>query len=89
MSYQSYVYSYFDAFEKWMMREKIWSKSNKISVIRFIQKCRKLARYFDNPSYPEKKIVDLFDENESVQASSWLKERRIKLLNQRKRTPIN
>ncbi|MEM8527945.1 MAG: hypothetical protein AAGG68_25110 [Bacteroidota bacterium] len=80
-SYEFYLFSYFDAFEKWMTREKIWSKSNKISVIRFIQKCRRLAKYYTNPDYPEKKIITLFDDNENVQSLLWLKEKQQEVLN--------
>ncbi|MEN0049639.1 MAG: hypothetical protein AAF806_21440 [Bacteroidota bacterium] len=83
-SYESYLFSYFDSFEKWMMREKNWSKTNKISVIRFIQKCRKLSKYYANIDYPKNKILTLFEDNENVQSLLWLRNKQKEVLNKKK-----
>lgn len=72
-SFQSYLFSYLDAFEKWLQRGKVWSKTNKVSFLRFVQKSRTLAKYYADVNFKREKVEQLLDGVESVQALSWLK----------------
>lgn len=75
-SYQEYLFNYFDAFEKWLMREKLGSQITKEGFLRFVQKCRSLTKlYADINFYPEK-LNQLFENEKNIQALSWLKEKK-------------
>ncbi|MEL6717755.1 MAG: hypothetical protein AAFO82_09435 [Bacteroidota bacterium] len=72
-NYQSYLFSYLDTFEKWLQREKMWSKANKVSFLRFVQKCRALAKHYADVNFQRVKLEQLLDGTEAIQALSWLK----------------
>ena len=79
-SYQSYLFNFFDTFEKWLGREKIWSKAAKISFLRFVQKCRTLARYYGNPDTDPEKVAKLLDDEHNIQALNWLNQKKEEVL---------
>ena len=71
-SYQLYLFNYFDSFEKWITREKDYSKSYQMSYIRFVQVCRKLAKAYGDVKFDEEKINNIFQYQQSIQAPKWL-----------------
>ncbi|NUO03246.1 MAG: hypothetical protein HUU01_21765 [Saprospiraceae bacterium] len=75
-SYQASLFSFFDTFEKWLSREKLWSKFNKTSFLRFIQICRILARYYTDVSSDPKKLERLLEKEHNIQALNWLKQKK-------------
>ncbi|MEM9920388.1 MAG: hypothetical protein AAF990_19985, partial [Bacteroidota bacterium] len=82
-SYQFYLFNYFDAFEKRLNREQLWSKLNKTSFLRFVQKCRVLARYYVDESIGTNKVLKLLEGNLNVQAYNWLQQKRTEVLQKR------
>lgn len=87
-SYQLYLFNYFDTYEKWLNREKKWSNSNKRSFLRFVQKCRALARAYDDANFDPKKVKTLLDDETNIQALNWLKQKQEEVL-RLKRLGIN
>ncbi|MEO1516834.1 MAG: hypothetical protein AAFV95_17565 [Bacteroidota bacterium] len=79
-SYQFYLFNYFDAFEKRLNREQLWSKLNKTSFLRFVQKSRTLARYYVGEMTDTEKINQLLEGSINVQALNWLKQKRSDIL---------
>ena len=79
-SYQRYLFSYFDTFEKWLGREKVWSKSAKASFLRFVQICRPLARYHADAGPETQKVEHLLRRERNVQALNWLKQKKEEVL---------
>lgn len=72
-SYQSYLFHFLDAFEKWLSRDKIWAKSNTGAFLRFVQVCRALARYYADADPKPQKIKNLLKNEHNIQALNWLK----------------
>lgn len=72
-SYEDYLFSFFDAFEKWVQREKFTSKAIKKSFLRFIQISRSLAREYTNINFDAEKIQNILASEANIQASQWLK----------------
>lgn len=79
-SYQAYLFSFFDAFEKWLGREKVWSGSARTSFLRFVQKCRQLARYYGDADFKPDKVKKLLDDERNVQALNWLNQKKEEIL---------
>ncbi len=75
-TYEFYLFNYFDSFEKWLMREKVWAKGNKFSFIRFVQKCRSLAKFYADVDPQIEKLNDLFETQDSIQSLAWLKQKK-------------
>lgn len=71
-SYQSYLFDYFNSFEKWIIREKFGSEFLKKSYIRFIQKCRTLAKIYSNTNFNNDKFNQVLGDTINVQAIKWL-----------------
>lgn len=84
-SYQPYLFSFFDSFEKWLSREKFWSKSNHLGFLRFVQKCRTLARYHADADPKPEKMEQLFSDETNLQALLWLKQKREEVLHLKKK----
>lgn len=74
-SYQSYLFNYFDAFEKKVLREKFRSRFIKKSYLRFIQICRILAKAYGDVNFKADKIRQLLKEESNIQASTWLSQK--------------
>lgn len=72
-SYQSYLFHFLDAFEKWLGRDKIWARSNTAAFLRFVQVCRTLARYYADVDPKPQKIKNLLKNEHNIQALNWLK----------------
>ncbi len=83
-SYKTFLFNYFDSFEKWILREKKQSKFKKHSSIRFIQVCRSLAKYYAKPIFERQKVKSILDKESNIQALNWLNSRVEKVLNLRK-----
>ena len=77
-SYESFLFSFLDTFEKWLNREKVWSKPVKASFLRFVQICRVLARYYADVE--PRKIDSLLENESNIQALNWLKQKKKELL---------
>lgn len=80
-SYESYLFSFFDTFEKWLNREKIWSKATKDPFLLFVKFCRVLAQYHEDSNSDPKKVADLFEKRRDVQALNWLIQKKEEVLN--------
>lgn len=72
-SYEDYLFSFFDAFEKWVQREKLMSKLVKKSLLRFIQVSRIFAKEYTNINFDSEKIQNTLNAESNIQASEWLK----------------
>ncbi|MBK8921574.1 MAG: hypothetical protein IPM81_08695 [Saprospirales bacterium] len=86
-SYQSYLFHYFDTFEKWLNRDKIWSKSNMTTFLRFVQISRTLAKYYTDPDPNPKNLENLLDQEQNIQALNWLKLKREEVLRLKAKRP--
>lgn len=82
-SYQLFLFNYLDAFEKWLNREKVWSKKNKISFLRFVQKCRTLAKCYGDIIFQVDKVSTLLEDTSNIQALDWLKRKQREVLERR------
>lgn len=71
-SYQSYLFNYFDAFEKSILRNKTRSETSKKGYLRFIQICRALAKYHIDVNFDLKKVKNLLINESNIQAPKWL-----------------
>jgi hypothetical protein len=83
-SYREYLFSFLDAFEKWLSRDKVWSKANTASFLRFVQCCRKLARYYREADFRASKVENLLADPENIQALDWLRRKQEEVLRLRK-----
>lgn len=79
-TYQSLLFPFLDTFEKWLNREKIWSKTNKVAFLRFVQICRSLARYVSDVAPNPQKIENLLENETNVQALNWLLQKKTAVL---------
>jgi len=79
-SYFTLFNSLLNANEKWLQREKKYSKHVKQSHLRFYQKCRILANTYYDPNYNGKKLAAFLDPNERIQAFNWLEVRTEKII---------
>ncbi|MBL7792319.1 MAG: hypothetical protein JNK77_08340 [Saprospiraceae bacterium] len=79
-SYRSLLFDYLDAFEKWLGREKLWSKTNTGSFLRFVQICRSLARFYAGTGQDVKKTGRLLEDERNIQALNWLKQKKEEVL---------
>lgn len=71
-SYQFYLFNFFDAFEKWLLREKHRAKFNKKPYLRFVQVCRKLAKSYTDIDFDIQHAQNLLHKEDNIQAYSWL-----------------
>lgn len=78
-SYQSYLFNYFDSFERWLLRENFRSQLKKKSFLRFVQVSRLLAKSVTEVNFNIKKIKGLLENESNIQASEWLN-RKIKII---------
>ena len=83
-TYDDYLFNYFDAFEKWILREKFRAKFNKSSFLRFIQMVRKLARFDTNVNANPEQLDGFLEEESNVQALNWLHQKKEFLLKRKK-----
>ncbi|MFK7806791.1 MAG: hypothetical protein AB8F74_03225 [Saprospiraceae bacterium] len=75
ISYESYLFNFFDSFEKWLQREKFRSKYNKSSFLKFIQLSRKLAKSFMEHSFSENNLRKIIHSETNIQAPTWLNQK--------------
>jgi len=85
-SYQSYLFNYFDSFEKWLLRHKMDSKIVKIGYLRFVQKCRALAKRYSDVNFQPEKVKKLLEGEPNVQASNWLNQKIKQVIKLKKRS---
>ena len=71
-SYQSYLFNYFDSFEKWVYREKSTSENTKKGFLKFIQKTRSLAKYYSDINFDLDKVQNLLMGESNIQGTRWL-----------------
>lgn len=83
-SYEILLFNYLDTFEKWLNREKVWSQSNKISFLRFVQICRMLARHYAAIEFKPNKVLHLLDRETNIQALNWLAQKQGEILDKRR-----
>lgn len=74
-AYRAYLFDFFDAFERRLNRDKVWSKSGKTAFIRFVQQCRTLAKYYGDADFKPDKVRALLQEEGNIQALNWLRQR--------------
>lgn len=79
-SYESYLFNFFDTFEKWLNREKVWSVSVKKSFLSFVQIARAMAKQYFEIEFNRRKVEDLFSKERSIQALNWLTIRKEKII---------
>jgi len=84
VSYQFYLFNYFDSFEKWMHREKIRELRFKESFLRFIQNTRKLAKFYTDIDLDFESLNKLLSNEKNVQAFDWLKRKKYEVIEKRK-----
>lgn len=82
--YESYLFNYFDSFEKWLLREKIGSTYTKTGFLRFVQTSRKLAKNFASPNFKPEKVKEIFKNEKNIQALNWLLRKKEEILLLRK-----
>ena len=82
-SYQSFLLDYCDAFEKWLRRDSI--KQNFRSWLRFVQFVRSLSKLFYAVPFEAQKIEALFEDTTYLSASDWLKTRKEKIIQMKKK----
>lgn len=83
-AYQTYLFNYFDSFEKWLNREKFRAKFSKKSFLRFIQLSRVLAKYYANVNARPGMIAHLLKKESNVQALNWLHQKKEEILQLKK-----
>ncbi|MEM0991673.1 MAG: hypothetical protein AAGI49_01490 [Bacteroidota bacterium] len=71
-SYQAFLFNYLNTFERWLARDKVWSQSGKKSFLRFVQRCRTLAKYYADPNFSMEKAAELLVEEKNIQSFDWL-----------------
>ncbi len=71
-AYQSYLFNYFDSFEKWILREKFGATLTKKSYLRFVQISRTLAKVYTDVNFNARKISNLLKNESNIQAPEWL-----------------
>lgn len=79
-SYGPYLFSFFDTFEKWLSREKVWSKMAKDSFLRFVQQCRALAKSYADVNFSPGKVEKLLEGETNIQALNWLHQKKDEVL---------
>ena len=84
-SYSSYLFNYFDSFEKWLSREKVYAKTTQIPYIRFIQTCRRLAKAYNEIQFNFEKFNKISQIKGSTQAPKWLDQKINEILEIKKR----
>lgn len=87
-SYQSLLFNYFDSFEKWLLREKMFSKNNKKSILKFVQRSRSLAKYYNDSSIERKKVEALLKNEKNIQALNWLKLKAKEIIELKEKKPF-
>jgi len=88
-SYQSYLFNYFDSFEKWIYREKTMSAINNRSFLVFVQKCRAIAKYYADVNIEENKLEGLFKNETNIQAPLWLNKKMAQVILRQSRQIIS
>jgi len=88
-SYHDALFYFFDTFEKWLSRKKLWSKFNRTSFLRFVQICRTLARYYTDAGSDPKKVERLFENEHNSQALNWLKQKKEEVMLLKTKCPSN
>lgn len=83
--YEDYLFSYFDAYEKWLQRDKIYSKAAKRAFLRFVQLCRALAKCHSAIEFRPEKVEQLLDGEKNIQALNWLRKQQHRVLQMRKK----
>jgi len=79
-SYYDYLVNYFDTFEKWTYRDKLRSENYKKSILKFIQKCRELEKYYSMNEFNHKKIERILEDENNIQSLTWLKEKKEQII---------
>lgn len=75
-SYQFLLFNHLDTFEKWLNRERLWSKQNKVSFLRFVQKCRALVKYYGAINFQPEQVEKLLENESNIQALNWLNQKK-------------
>ena len=84
-SYQTYLFNFFDSFEKWIYRQDLINKHKKESYLRFTQKTRVLAKAILDVNFQPEKIQNFLKNVQNVQAATWLKRSAERVLEYKRR----
>ena len=84
-SQEDLLMSFSVSFEQWMRREKIRSKSNKESVIKFIQQCRVLVKLYTDIEFNESAAAHFLEGETNIQPLNWLLAKRDEIVRRRKK----
>lgn len=87
-SYLSYLFSFLDAFERWLNREPL-AESGKKAFLRFVQCCRALANIHAGTADDAPKLEKILQDEPNIQALNWLLRKKtevMRLKNPRKAT---
>jgi hypothetical protein len=79
-SYRTYLFSYFDKYERWLYRNKLYAKSVKKTFLLFVKKARQLARYYEAGTFEPDKVAKLLEDTPNIQALNWLKQKQREVL---------
>ncbi len=79
-SYDNYLYNYLSTFEKWLNRNRYYSRAYLQTATRFVQKCRQMALLWQEPPLDRHRLQSLFEDVKDIQAPEWLKQKQRQLL---------
>ncbi|MFK7935149.1 MAG: hypothetical protein AB8G22_16675 [Saprospiraceae bacterium] len=79
-SYEEYLHSYFNSFEKWLSRNKLLSTNAKKSYLRFVQICRKLTKLNTEIPFDEERVKCILADELNIQAIEWIKDKIVQIL---------
>ena len=80
-----YLFDYCNAFEKWILREKVNSIQIKRAYLQFIQKTRILAKIQSDVNFKEKELEDCLKDTKGIVALDWLLQKKERILNLKKK----
>jgi hypothetical protein len=87
-SYQSYLFNYFDSFEKWIYREKSMSHINNRAYLAFVQKCRTIARHYADVNFKPEKLEGILANETNIQAGLWLAKKIAQVIRLKEQRPL-
>jgi len=83
-SYFSYFTNFCFAYERWILRDKRFSKNNQEPYLRFIQKSKFLAKTLLSKNFNEEKLNSFLSKESNIQGRNWLLSKRDEILHREK-----
>lgn len=79
-TYQTYLFNYFDSYEKWLLREKLRKRSKMKGALNFVQVTRKMAKAYLSNNFSEVRFKTILKNVEKISAAGWVKERQNRII---------